>query len=168
MIQYTCTQNYMLFIKENQKGNNMTKKELSDKIKYIEREYFLTLGIYQLRQLNELFETLSIRHPQYCQLEGFIGFVNSRLQANEELKSYLHSLTPSKDVLDEIYSAVECKFYIDLKESFVRGAEDFLDTISWRHPQYESLEKAIEFVCKQEEQQIDLLNYLEGEINDYC
>ena len=158
----------MLFIEENQKGNNMTKKELSGKIKYIEQEYLLTLGIYQLRQLDELMDTLSIRHPLYDQLEGFIGFVNSRLQANEELKSYLHSLTPNNDVLDEIYSAVECKFNLDLKESFVRGAEDFLDTISWRHPQYDSLEKAIDFVCEQEEQWIDLLNYLEGEIYGYC
>ena len=146
----------------------MTEKELRGKIKYIEQEYLLTLGIYQLRQLDELMDTLSIRHPQYDQLEGFVGFVKSRLQANEELKSYLHSLTPNNDVLDEIYSAVECKFYIDLKDSFVRGAEDFLDTISWRHPQYESLEKAIEFVCEQEEQLLDLLDYLESEIGGYC
>lgn len=146
----------------------MTEKELRGKIKYIEQEYLLTLGIYQLRQLDELMDTLSIRHPQYDQLEGFVGFVKSRLQANEELKSYLHSLTPNNDVLYEIYSAVECKFYIDLKDSFVRGAEDFLDTISWRHPQYESLEKAIEFVCEQEEQLLDLLDYLESEIGGYC
>ena len=146
----------------------MTKKELSGKIKYIEQEYLLTLGIYQLRQLDELMDTLSIRHPQYDQLEGFVGFVNSRLQANEELKSYLHSLTPCKDVLDEIYSAVECKYSVHLKDSFVRGAEDFLDTISWRHPQYESLEKAIAFVCEQEEQLLDLLDYLESEIGGYC
>lgn len=145
----------------------MTNKELSGKIKYIEQEYLLTLGIYQVRQLGELMDTLSIRHPQFYQLEGFVGFVNSRLQANEELKSYLHSLTPSKDVLDEIYSAVECKYSVHLKDSFVRGAEDFLDTISWRHPQYDSLEKAIDFVCEQEEQWIDLLNYLEGEIDGY-
>lgn len=98
----------------------MTKKELSGKIKYIEQEYLLTLGIYQVRQLGELMDTLSIRHPQYDQLEGFVGFVNSRLQANEELKSYLHSLTPCKDVLDEIYSAVECKYSVHLKiRSFV-------------------------------------------------
>lgn len=146
----------------------MTEKELRGKVKYIEQEYLLTLGTYQVRQLCELMDTLSIRHPQYDQLEGFVGFVNSRLQANEELKSYLHSLTPSKDIFDEIYSAVECKFYINLKDSFVRGAEDFLDTISWRHPQYESLEKAIEFVCEQEEQLLDLLDYLESEIGGYC
>lgn len=112
----------------------MTKKELSGKIKYIEQEYLLTLGAYQVRQLDELMDTLSIRHPQYDQLEGFVGFVNSRLQANEELKSYLHSITPGKDVLNEIYSAVECEYSVHLKDSFVRGAEDFLDTISWRHP----------------------------------
>lgn len=146
----------------------MTKKELSDKIKYIEREYLLTLGIYQLRQLNELMDTLSIRHPQYDQLEEFIGFVNSRLQANEELKSYLHSLTPNKDVLDEIYSAVECRFYIHLKDSFVRGAEDFLDTISWRHPQYDALEEAIKFAYEQCEQWDDLLNYVDSELGGYC
>ena len=146
----------------------MTKKELGDKIKYIEREYLLTLGIYQLRRLNELMDTLSIRHPQYDQLEGFIGFVNSRLQANEELKSYLHSLTPNKDVLDEIYSAVECRFYIHLKDSFVRGAEDFLDTISWRHPQYDALEEAIKFAYEQCEQLDDLLNYVDSELGGYC
>lgn len=146
----------------------MTKKELSGKIKYIEQEYLLTLGIYQVRQLGELMDTLSIRHPQYDQLEGFVGFVNSRLQANEELKSYLHSLTPGKDVLNEIYSAVECEYSVHLKDSFVRGAEDFLDTISWRHPQYDSLEKAIDFVCEQEEQLLDLLDYLESEIGGYC
>lgn len=146
----------------------MTKKELSGKIKYIEQEYLLTLGAYQVRQLDELMDTLSIRHPQYDQLEGFVGFVNSRLQANEELKSYLHSITPGKDVLNEIYSAVECEYSVHLKDSFVRGAEDFLDTISWRHPYYESLEKAIDFVCEQEEQLLDLLDYLEGEIGGYC
>lgn len=146
----------------------MTKKELSGKIKYIEQEYLLTLGIYQVRQLGELMDTLSIRHPQYDQLEGFVGFVNSRLQANEELKSYLHSLTPGKDVLNEIYSAVECEYSVHFKDSFVRGAEDFLDTISWRHPQYDSLEKAIDFVYEQEEQWIDLLNYLDSEIGGYC
>lgn len=146
----------------------MTKKELSDKIKYIEREYLLTLGIYQLRQLNELMDTLSIRHPQYDQLEEFIGFVNSRLQANEELKSYLHSLTPNKDVLDEIYSAVECKFNLDLKDSFVRGAEDFLDTISWRHPQHDALEEAIKFAYEQDEKWDDLLCYVDSELGVYC
>lgn len=146
----------------------MTKKELNGKIKYIEQEYLLTLGTYQLRHLVELMDTLSIRHPQYDQLEGFVSFVKNRLQANEELKSYLHSLTPNNDVLDEIYSAVECKFYIDLKDSFVRGAEDFLDTISYRHPQYESLEKAIEFVCEQKQQLRDLLDYLDSEIGGYC
>ena len=146
----------------------MTKKELSDKIKYIEREYLLTLGIYQLRQLNELMDTLSIRHPQYDQLEEFIGFVNSRLQANEELKSYLHSLTPNKDVLDEIYSAVECKFNLDLKDSFVRGAEDFLDTISWRHPQHDALEEAIKFAYEQDEKWDDLLCYVDSELCVYC
>ena len=146
----------------------MTKKELSDKIKYIEREYLLTLGMYQLRQLDELMDTLSIRHPQYDQLEGFVGFVNSRLQANEELKSYLHSLTPNNDVLDEIYSAVECKYSVHLKDSFVRGAEDFLDTISWRHPQYDALEEAIKFAYEQCEQWDDLLNYVDSELGGYC
>lgn len=145
----------------------MTKKEISDKIKWIDKWYLLKFNPYRMSQLRELIDTLSIRHPQYDQLEGFIQFINDRVQANEDFKNNMQLLLSSKAPYENMYEAVEATYNIYLKPSFVRGAEDFLDTISWRHPQYDALEESIKFAYEQEEQWTDLLNYVDAELGGY-
>lgn len=146
----------------------MTKKEINDKIKWIEREYLLKFNPYRMQQLKELMDTLSIRHPQYDQLEGFIQFIKDRVQANDEFKNSLQSELSSKSPYENLYLAVEVTYNIHLKDSLIRGAENFLDTISWRHPQHDALEEAIKFAYEQDEKWDDLLCYVDSELGGYC
>ena len=145
----------------------MTKKQLRDILKEMEQEYILKFSTYRIQQLKDLMDTLSFRHPQYDALVGFIQYIELQVQANEDLKSHMSTLTPSDDVFNDLYGSVESEYSQYLKQSYLDGAEEFLDTISWRHPQYDALEEAIKFAVEQDEEYAGMLLRLDELIGWY-
>ena len=130
-------------------------------IEFIKGKYFNYINSRHIDELVDLLDEMSIRHPHYDALEGFIEWLYKQTNTDRQLIMELENANS----IDTIYSIIECKHNIYLRSLYLDGVKTIFDWLSWKHPRYESLEFCIEFASERSklfDECIDYLNSLRG------
>nr|DAS19530.1 MAG TPA: hypothetical protein [Caudoviricetes sp.] len=136
----------------------MTTEDKKAIIKFIKFRYINYISNRQIDGLIDLSDEMSIKHPHYETLVGFIEWICKQTNSDRRVISELENAS-SIDVMCDI---IKCEYSVYLNSSYLEGVETLLDWLSFKHPHYDALEACIKFACERSQLFSECIDYLGG------
>lgn len=139
----------------------MTTEDKKAIIKFINFNYINYINSCQVDELIDLSNEMSVKHPHYEALEGFIEWICKQTNADRQLSAELENAS-SIDVMRNI---ITCKYDVYLRWKYVDGVNTLLSWLSLTHPHYDALELSIKFACERVKLYNECIDYLDSLAN---
>ena len=134
----------------------MTNNDKNSIIKFIKGKYINYINSRHIDRLIDLLDEISINHPCYNSLEGFIEWICKQTNTDRQLIMELENANS----IDTVYSIIKCKHNVYLRALYLDGVKTLLGWLSWKHPRYESLEFCIKFASERSQLFDECIDYL--------
>lgn len=138
----------------------MDKKAI---VKFINFMYINYISSRHIDGLIDLLDEMSINHPCYDSLDGFIKWICKQTNTDRQLITELENAGS----IDTMISIIKCKHNIYLLWEYVDVVKTLLSWMSCNHKYYDSLELCIKFACERSRLFDECIDYLDGLANGH-
>lgn len=141
----------------------MERMNTNSIIKFVKGKYFNYINSCHIDRLIDLLDEMSINHPCYNSLEGFIEWICKQRNIDRQLISELENAR----TIGAMCSIIKCKYNVYLRWEYIDGVKALFSWMSYNHQYYDSLELCIKFACERSQLFDECIDYPNGLTNDY-